>query len=194
MRISIDNVTKHCANLISTSRCNQLPFHNLKHTLDVYNNIITIGDYEHLPESDIDELCIAALFHDTGNAFRFKGHEEVSALYAKNYLEKQQLESFKIDRICSYILATTTPQTPKNSNECVICDADLFHLGTPQFLSRNKLLRIEWKNYLDINYSDEIWIKMNIDFLSQHHFFTSYGKEILEPIKTENINILKSYL
>ena len=68
--------------------------------------------------------------------------------------------------------------------EQIICDADLFHLGTDAFAEKNKLLRQELNEFGDMNVSKKDWRKINIGFLERHKYFTAYGKEILKPVKT----------
>ncbi|MDB4291791.1 HD domain-containing protein [Maribacter sp.] len=194
MEDNLKKARKYCKQIFQKSRCELLPFHNLNHTLEVYNNVKTISVFEKIPISDLNPLLLAALFHDTGNAFRFQGHEEVSVSYAILFMEKNGYEEDIIDLVSDYIKATRMPQEPKNHLEKIICDADLFHLGTTSFMTKNKLIRQEWEKFLELRYTDEAWYVLNIDFLKQHQFHTSYGKEILEPIKQQNLSGLKSKL
>ena len=38
------------------------------------------------------------------------------------------------------------------------------------------------------------WLQLNIQFLRKQHFFTRYGKTILEQGKNQNINFLQNKL
>ena len=67
--------------------------------------------------------------------------------------------------------------------EQIICDADLFHLGTSDFKEKNKLLREELNDFGNLELSKKDWRKKNIEFLSKHTYFTSYAKENLDPLK-----------
>ena len=93
--------------------------------------------------------------------------------------------------VLSCIDATKMPQNPHDIYAEVICDADLFHLGTTNFRHRNLLLRKEWELFCDIKISDGEWQSRNIEFLEGHRFKTAYGKEVLEQGKQENLNKLK---
>ena len=86
------------------------------------------------------------------------------------------------------------PQDPHDIFADVLCDADLFHLGTTNFLYRNMLLRKEWELFCDIIMTDVEWLLFNIKFLEEHQFKTAYGKEVLERGKQENLNKLKQLL
>jgi len=75
------------------------------------------------------------------------------------------------------------PQTPHTLIEQIICDADLFHLGTSDFKEKNKLLREELNDFGNMELSKKDWRKKNIEFLLKHTYFTSYAKEHLDPLK-----------
>jgi hypothetical protein len=89
------------------------------------------------------------------------------------------------------------PQNPTTILARVLCDADIFHISTPHFYYRKLLLRREWEIYCDKRATDKEWHLLNLDFLTNLHFKTEYGKNILELGKQENIEkvqrILKYY-
>lgn len=181
---------KHCIGLLAQSRCGSLPFHNLEHTTEVYENVLKIGMYENLDIEELEPVLLAALFHDTGNAKIFTGHEKYSVIEASNFLLTQEYPVDKIVLVTNCIKATMIPQQPRNNWEEIICDADLFHLGTKGYLSKSNLLRLEWSKFLKTDYTNVTWDTLNIKFLDRHRFFTKYGKELLEPIKQENLMAL----
>ncbi|MBU2945774.1 HD domain-containing protein [Zobellia uliginosa] len=193
MKKIIGNAKIYCKGLLTRSRCSSLPFHNIQHTMDVYEHVLKIGMYENRDLQELESVLLAALFHDTGNATVFAGHEKYSVTEASNFLLAQKCPPEKIDLIVSCIKATRMPQRPKGIYEEIICDADLFHLGTEQYQSKNNLLRKEWSKFLHTVYSDADWYSMNIEFMEKHRFFTKYGKEILEPVKQKNLQQLKQY-
>ena len=183
---------KHCAQQLTKSRCAVLPFHNLMHTMEVYENVLKIGMYEKLDMDELEPILLAALFHDVGNATVFMGHESYSADEALSFLTCYNYPNDKITIVCNCIYATQIPQRPRNIYESILCDADLFHLGSTLYFIKCGLLRKEWSNFLQLNHSDEAWNIMNIEFLKRHSYQTKYGKKILEPIKQENIRHLKN--
>jgi len=182
---------KHCIGLLLRSRCSSLPFHNEEHTMNVYENVLKIGMYENRDVEELEPVLLAALFHDTGNATAFAGHENHSVTEAGNFLLSQGYPEAKIALVIDCIKATRMPQRPMTIYEEIICDADLYHLGTKVFHEKNRLLRKEWEKFLNTEYSDAAWDSLNITFLEQHCFHTRYGQEILEPVKMENLKELK---
>lgn len=137
---------------------------------------------------------LAALFHDTGNSKIFDGHENFGMTEANLFLQNWEYPVDKIALIMDCISATRIPQQPNTTVEKILCDADLFHLGCKSFHKKNKLLRKEWSKFLDLEYDETTWNQMNIKFLKQHIFHTSYGKKILEPIKQGNLKELERQL
>ncbi|WP_417886867.1 HD domain-containing protein [Zunongwangia sp.] len=183
---------KHCHAMLRNSRCYSLPYHNIQHTLEVFQFARKISDYENLSFEDKEVVSLASLFHDTGNGEIFNGHEKISAEKADCFLTSLGYSKEKIERVKSCIVATKMPQTPSSKLEEVICDADLAHLGSGSFINYNKRLRQEWNKCFNKSYSDIEWIENNIMFLESHTYFTSYGKDILQPKKMKNLELLKS--
>lgn len=161
-------------------------FHSYEHTLDVVNASEFLANHYHLPDEDRFPLFLAAWFHDTGySGGEVKNHEELGKAIAVEFLTSKNVDATVIERVSSCIMATRMPQSPGNFIEQILCDADLFHLGTDQFPEKNKLLRKEINLLHEDKISKKEWREMNIKFLRQHQYFTSYGKTYLAPIKQQ---------
>ena len=190
----IKNITEYCLDILQYNKCKQLPFHNVTHTQEVIDNVFLISNTLSIQPKRVIFIAIAACFHDTGYSETYVGHEDVSKRLATEYLEKAEYSKVEIDSICGYIEATKMPQNPRDMYAEVLCDADLFHLGTSNFLHKNLLLRKEWELFFNKVMTDEEWQLMNIKFLEEHQFKTSYGKKVLEKGKQENLNKLKQLI
>jgi predicted metal-dependent HD superfamily phosphohydrolase len=185
-------VKEHCLELLTHSRCNVLPFHSVKHTLEVFENVQKIGEFEEINNSDLEILKIAALFHDTGLSAAYSGHEDISANNAILFLSFLNYPQNKINAVLKCIDATKMPQRPVSLLEKIICDADLFHLSNSGFITKNKLLRLEWQVYLNWIFSDDEWIVLNSNFLKSHSYHTSFGKSHLEEGKNKNLLLFEN--
>ena len=194
MKDIVGQAKDFCADILKESKCKNFPFHNFLHTAEVYENVLKIGLYQGLEFENLEPILLAALFHDTGHAITYKNHEEQSALFAQNFLKNRKYSSDKISVVLNCINATRMPQQPNSTEEKILCDADLYHLGTDKFMSKNKALRKEWSEYLGIDNSDYDWNKSNMVFLKEHKYFTDYGNRILEYGKEKNILILQNRL
>src|SRR5271154_325929 len=169
-------------------------YHSLEHTESVVWHAAEIAQHYQLKLSDQDIFIIttAAWFHDVGY---FNGgqveHEMRSAQIADSFLHEHNVsDEDLIASVKNCILATHFPQSPKNFLEQIICDADLFHLGTNEFFERDKLMRKE----VEITQGKKIdkieWRKMTIRLLKSHHYFTEYCVSLLNEKKQHNLNKL----
>jgi predicted metal-dependent HD superfamily phosphohydrolase len=170
-----------------------LKYHNLEHTQRVVLACEEMANYYQLQPEDRDAVLLAAWFHDTGfSGGESNGHEEASVQLATTFLQDQKADAALIQKVSSCIEATKMPQSPKNLIEQIICDADLFHLGTDEFKTRNEELRNELQEFSKQEISKKKWRKMNIAFMEGHTYFTDYGRRKLQPVKEEHIAALKN--
>lgn len=167
-------------------------YHNLDHTLEVVEASYEVGKGSALSDENLETVLIAAWFHDTGYSKGMVGHEVKSKEIAERFLRENKVEEKKIAEVCGCIIATKLPQRPTSKIEEVLCDADLFHLSTKDFLKKSELLRKEFSLDLDNEIEDREWLKESIKFLKKHNYFTEYGKEKLFPAKKKNIKKLKA--
>ena len=165
-----------------------ISYHNLQHTRDVVAACEKMADHYQLSDEDRTALFTAAWFHDTGfSSGRAEGHEFESIRLATQFLIMHHEDPDFVDRVKSAIGATRMPQSPSSLIEEILCDADLFHLGTHDFKPKSKLLREELTNLNGKKFSKKQWKQRNADFLQTHHYFTSYGREKLQPVQDENL-------
>jgi predicted metal-dependent HD superfamily phosphohydrolase len=185
-------VRQYVVNLLHTKLNPSFIFHNLDHTKDVVKSSELLADYYKISDDDRLPLLVAAWFHDTGYTGGIaREHEFLSQRIASEFLEDKVDEGF-IAKVNRCIDSTRVPQSPVSQIDMIMCDADLFHLGTESFDERNKLLRKEINKLSDIKISKKEWHKKNLQFLQQHQYFTSYGKEKLEPIKQKFIREIEA--
>lgn len=180
-------------NLYASKNGNDLVFHNLDHTRDVvrYCEIIA-GNYE-LNEQQHAALLLAGWFHDVGYLNgAFRQHEEESQKIASAFLNERKADPALVESVNKCIMATKMPQSPSDIVEQIICDADLYHLGTDDFIEKNKLVRREINKIYNNKISKKEWRQINIDFLQRHRYFTEFCRERLEPVKQQHLrNLLK---
>jgi uncharacterized protein len=167
----------------------QYYYHNPEHTLYVQEKTLEIGRNEGCSEHELNLLDIAALWHDTGYTRIYKNHEEQSCQLARHYLPEYGISSADIDTICSIIMATKIPQSPKNKLEEIIADADLEYLGTETFENKSQDLFHELYS-LNPSLTKDKWNEMQISFISNHKYFTRFCQESRESIKQTHLDKL----
>jgi predicted metal-dependent HD superfamily phosphohydrolase len=177
--------------IIETKVGNSYQFHNLRHTRQVVKACEEMAHHYQLNDDDQLSLLIAAWFHDTGYSSGFLNHEKNSIDIAKEFLVQQHTEEAIINKVSGCIAATKMPQQPTSQLEEIICDADLFHLGTETVDELSKALRQENILTKGLRISKTEWARKNIYFMEQHRYFTDYCREKLEPVKQEYVRKLR---
>ena len=190
----LQDAQTHVTDLLSHKLSKDIRFHSLQHTQEVVAACEKLAESIQLPDDDRFALAIAAWFHDTGyTGGKAKDHETVSMQLASGFLAAHSATEDLKNKVTGCINATRIPQSPRNIMEQIICDADLFHLGTDSFKEKSRLLREELEEFgkkrKEISKKD--WRKINIRFLEGHTYFTAYGKEKLQPAKEIHLAGLK---
>jgi len=169
----------------------QYTYHNADHTRNVIAASEYLGIREGLTDNEITLLKTAALFHDAGFLQQAEGHEEVSCIWARDYLPGYDYSTDQVEEICRMIMATRLPQTPPDHLAEILCDADLFYLGKEGYAGNAEKLFEEFK-YRGYVKTKEDWQLMQAGFLSSHKFFTQTAVAELEPTKQNIIKDLNS--
>ena len=172
----------------------QLPtlvFHNLEHTETVVKRSQEIAGHYKVSENEMLILFASAWFHDTGHLFTEPGkHEAMSVEIMKKFMKEYVEDEKTLKAIEDCIMATKFPRNPKNLLEQIICDADIYHLGTKDFKKTNKWAFEETK--LRLGETDPVHFnEETIKMLQTHHFYTSYCKELLDERKEKNLRKLQ---
>jgi predicted metal-dependent HD superfamily phosphohydrolase len=187
-------VEKHVGNYFHTHHDPRLVYHNFEHTQEVVNAAHQIANHYQLNDQDFFTVTVAAYFHDTGYFEEALQHEAKGAALADQFLAEHQVGMEVRDRVKSAILATKIPQRPENQIDKILCDADLFHLGLPNFRQKGKLMHKEVELIYDKKISKQEWRKRDIQFMESHRYQTDYVILLLNDQKQANISKLKSKL
>jgi uncharacterized protein len=167
--------------LFSASLPAELTFHNFRHTLEVVEAVIVIGEAGGLSAGELEILQVAAWFHDSGYCFTYEGHENESMRVADEFLKSINCTAEFIAGVKRLINATRVPQHPEGVMEEIICDADLAHLSKKDYPDYEQRLRKEWQAVLGKSYSEHEWQQLNLYWLMTHHYFSIYGIINFEP-------------
>ncbi|MBD0277669.1 MAG: HD domain-containing protein [Flavisolibacter sp.] len=166
-------------------------YHNLKHTENVVAAAKQIAATYNLSDKEQFIIQIASWFHDVGYYKDIKNHEQEGAAIASTFLKGKGVGEEIITAVRGCILATKMPQNPTSLLEEIMCDADLFHLGTDKFAEQNKLMRKEYEAIHGTEGTKQDWRKATIQFLTAHHYHTAYCKKVLSKAKAANLQKLK---
>ncbi len=181
-----DAASDYVFDLLKTRLPSVYVYHNYRHTEDVVDAAKKIGNKSGLNDEEIEIVTLAAWFHDTGFIERSDNHEDASIRIATEFLKNNNYRDEKLAKVVECIDVTRYGTAPANLLQEVMCDADLFHLGKDnEYYDKSDLLRLEWEKTNNKPYSELEWLKINIDFLSTHKFYTRYAKKVMDEGKAE---------
>jgi predicted metal-dependent HD superfamily phosphohydrolase len=190
--IILEQTQQYVRNFFSTHVDEKIVYHDSTHTEQVVRAVRMIAQHYQLSERDFFIVNVAAWFHDSGyfkgGAF---GHEGRGAEMASAFLAGTGVDEEAIQAIRGCILATQIPQKPSNLLEDIVCDGDLFHLGTDDFPARNKLMRKEMEASQGKKINKDEWRRSTIRLMETHHYHTDYCRLLLNEKKQENLDRLR---
>ena len=169
-------------------------FHSLSHTERTVKNAILLCDNSSVSATDREIVIIAAMFHDSGIAEDYMGHEDKSIEITRHFLEEQNYPAENIEKVVSCINSTKPDQKPESTLDKIIHDANFIHTGKKNYFKRNKELFKEYKNVLKKSYSNTEWIKTNIKFISENDFETEFARENFGDQRLINLSTLQESL
>jgi uncharacterized protein len=168
-----------------------LTYHSLFHTQeDVIPATRRLGELIGLSTQDIQLLEVAAAYHDAGFLLQYREHELAGVKMVQENLPRYGFFKEHIHSVSGMIMATRLPQSPKNSMEEILADADLDSLGREDFFERGNKLREE-RTIRGEQISDEAWFKEQIRFLKSHRYFTQAARTLRNEGKKKHLETLR---
>lgn len=163
-------------------------YHNIHHTRNVVNKAKVLIAGEAIGEEESEIIQLSAWFHDVGYIISGEGHEEHGVKIATTFLEEENAGQETILKIKNCILATQKTTEPVTLPEKILCDADTSHLAEKNYSDTGELLRQEWAQQNNMQFTDMQWVEENIQFFSTiHQYYTPYAQEKWQPEKDKNL-------
>ncbi len=185
------DIEKHVSGLFQQYQRPFLLYHNLQHTIEVVAHTKEIATFYQYNDLELFKVLAAAWFHDTGYLLAdTNSHELKSTDLLVDFLFSRKVASNIVEEISKYIMATKMPVNPQSLSEKIICDADLYHLGTDDFFVHNKLVKAEVEARLGTVVDN--WRNSTMSFMITHHYYTSYCQQLLNEGKQKNLQKLIS--
>lgn len=185
----LQDVERHVTDFFHQKVSDKYVFHDLEHTVQTVAAVKVIAEGFNFTEQELLLLMLATWFHDTGYVDGPAGHEERSYANAENFL-RAHLSKEELEIIKGCILATKVPQKPQTTLECVLCDADLSHLGMRTYWDRTSKFRQELILTRQLIMSDRDWVDFEIDFMLSHNYHTEVASELFNKRKAKHIQQL----
>ena len=168
-------------------------YHNRNHMLEVLDNTKKLADHYQLDDRQFFIVNAAACFDDISHSIKgVEFHELKSSELAAGFLNSIGINEEDITAVKNCIMATKMPQTPVTINEKIICDADMYNLGTENFRKKNRLLKNEEEAIGGAEIDGITWRASSISLLENHLYHTDYCQLLLNKTKAENLEKLKN--
>ncbi len=174
--------------LLLENEANVSPYHNLWHTLTVFENCSMITESEKINKEQTRNILIAAMFHDFNHsAGKLKDSDNVKKAIDKFVSvseEKEEDDKFVID----LIKATEFPYVVENPDiyQQIIRDADMLQLTKDDWIQMAIIgLKTEFNKDLKEHLNGQI------NFLNSIKLYTKMGNTIWNKCKNEIISDTK---
>jgi predicted metal-dependent HD superfamily phosphohydrolase len=190
----LDQLRIHVHNLFQSQQDKRFIYHNLDHTEQVVENAVKIANHYQLSDQDFFIVVAACWFHDIGYFYDCNQHEVKGIDLATAFLEENGIDGDMISQVAGCIRATMMPQRPDGLLQQIVCDADLFHLGSDSFKKRNKLMRKEAEAFYNKKIDKGDWRAKTIALFKMHHFHTDFGQQLLNEKKAQNLAEMENKL
>jgi uncharacterized membrane-anchored protein YitT (DUF2179 family)/predicted metal-dependent HD superfamily phosphohydrolase len=178
-------------NRLETDLPPTITYHNVEHTKSVMAAVAKLAILENINGDDMILLKTAALMHDYGFLQNHVDHEKIGCEQARKLLPDYGYSAIQIEAICEMIMATKLPQSPKNHLSELLCDADLYYLGTSDYQKFADGLFEELKAHGTVT-SEAEWLARQNNFLKTHQYFTASAKKELETAKQKNLSTVQN--
>jgi len=170
-----------------------LTYHDASHTRSVIESAEHLAMSEGVTGDELILLKTAALFHDAGYLQHHGEHEELSCKLARKYLPDFEYTAEEVERVCHMIMVTKLPSYPVDHLDKILCDADLFYLGTEHYDFYADRLFQELKKTGVVKTKVD-WLLRQVEFLSGHKYPTPTAIRERGAIKHEKLKELKGKL
>ena len=190
METKFEDISRKALEVLSQKLPAYLTYHSIEHTKYVVKMAEYLAWREDMPDHDIFLSKVAALYHDIGFIKTRENHESIGCDIAREELPKEGIHPDDVTKICGMIMATKIPQNPQNLHEEILADADLEYLSAQNFEPVSEMLFKELKHF-NPAFTRKDWRKVQIDFLSNHCYHTSFCKRYKESFKEQHLLKLK---
>lgn len=192
--MDIAGLKKYVVDRLKSECSPDLHYHSVFHTLDVLDAAERLMDLHGIDFNMYQIVEAAALLHEMGMIKSYAEHETASAEVARKICPEFGFSPSEISLVVQHILATKMPQRPQTITEKILCDADLDYLGRSDYQIISHKLRLEWIKVLKYPESLIVWYNDQLEFLSNHQYFTHLARSMRDQGKQCNLELIKAML
>lgn len=191
--MDFNSAKKYIIQELETKLSENLYYHGIHHTIDVYEATIKLAELEKLNEEETIIVKTAALFHDSGFLFRYEHNEELAVNLVEKILPSFNYNNHAIKTIGEIILTTRIAARPKTMLEKIMSDADFDYLGREDVY---KIAATLYKELIEfgVYFSTEEWNILQYKFLKKHQYYTKSAIKLRGKSKAEYFNYIVSII
>lgn len=194
LELSLVEKAKNYITPLLSDICKNHYFHNLSHTIAVFDRATYLAMSEEINPIDTEDLQIAALFHDTGFIRQYAKNEYLGAQIAREWLQEHHHPEDRIKKIENIIMATVVFSKPRNILEEIIQDSDLDNIGTKKSFYNSWLLLKEIQEIGKMAVTECAFWQFTYRIHNDFHFHTKTARAERNRQKQLNLELIKSYL
>jgi len=187
----VQEAGNYVTKLLAEKLPDNIEFHTIDHAKYVAESSAFIGEKCGLTDDEINIVKLSAWFHDAGYIIKAEGHEEESAKIATGFLTSKGIDKSTITQVKTCIMATQTPQQPKDILSQVLCDADIMHLTEDNYFELIEKMRKEWGNLSGNKISKRKFHSTSEEFFKKHEYHTDFAKKKLQPKKDRILKLIQ---
>lgn len=173
--------------------CKHYFFHNISHTQSVFDRSTYLAMTEWINGEDLEDLQIAAIFHDTGFSVQYAKNEFAWSQIARKWLETKNHPEKRIQKIEEIIMATVLFSKPKNILQEIIQDADLDNIGTKEGFKNSQNVLREYREIAHVDISECTFWQFSYKVYKHYQFHTKTARSEREYQKNLNLKLLEAY-
>lgn len=177
-----------------SEHCKNYNFHNISHTLAVFDRATYLAMAEDINPIDTEDLQLAALFHDTGFLKQYAKNEYIGSQIARDWLVENGHSEDRIKKIENIIMATVVFSKPRNILEEIIQDSDLDNIGTKKSFENSMQLFQEIRNIGKTSVTECAFWQFTYRIHSNFQFHTKTARAERNAQKRLNTELIEAYL
>lgn len=186
---------KYVSNLLKDLWSKGHVYHDLEHSIDVFERSAYLAQQEWLDEELQEILQLSALFHDTWFIEQYDANEVIGARIAETWLQKINFPIDKIDIIKRIVLATMPSSwKPNDILEAIIKDSDIDNMWRDDFYEKFEKIYNELKNIKWIETPFKEYARTSAEFVIWCEFYSPIQRKERDQKLQENKNMISKYL
>lgn len=174
--------------------CKNYPYHNPRHTAWVFDRATYLAMAEWVDGEDLEDLQLAALFHDTWFTEQYKKNEHIWARIARKWLTEHSHSEERIEKVEGIIMATVLFSTPKTHLQNIIQDADLDNIGTKEEFFYSQRMLEELRSVGGVETSDCSYWQFVYTLLTKYKFHTDTAKAERHDQQMRDVEHMEKFL